>query len=208
MSVAVRKRKRNSAAEPSPWPLVIRTRPALDVSEEQFYEFCQLNGDLRIERSAVGEWLIMPPTGGDTGHRNAEITYQLVAWAKQDGTGVAYDSSTGFRLPNGAMRSPDGAWLRKDRLAAISPEDRQRFMPICPDFVLELWSPSDRLADVQAKMDEYLANGGRLGWLLYPPERCVYVYRPEAPVERLDQPETVSGEPVLSGFALDLREIW
>ncbi len=208
MSVTVRKRKRKAAAEPSPWPLVLRTRPALDVSEDQFYEFCQLNGDLRIERTAAGEWLIMPPTGGDTGNRNAEITYQLVNWTKRDGTGLAYDSSTGFRLPNGAMRSPDGAWLRKDRLAEVPADQRQRFMPICPDFVIELWSPSDRLGDVQAKMAEYLANGARLGWLLYPPERCVYVYRPGAPVERLERPESVAGDPVLPGFVLDLREIW
>jgi Uma2 family endonuclease len=208
MSLAVRKRKQKSPTEPSPWPLVIRTRPALDVSEEQFYEFCRLNADLRIERTAEGEWLIMPPTGGDTGDRNSEINMQLRLWAKRDGTGRVYDSSTGFRLPNGAMRSPDAAWLHKDRLAPLSPEDWQRFMPICPNFVLELWSPSDRLPDVQAKMTEYLANGARLGWLLYPPERCVFVYRTDAPVERLDQPETVSGDPVLPGFILDLREIW
>jgi Uma2 family endonuclease len=195
-------------AEAHPWPVVLRTRPALEVSEVQFYEFCRLNADLRIERTAEGEWLMMPPTGGDTGSRNAEITRQLGNWAKQDGTGVAYDSSTGFRLPNGAMRSPDGAWLPKERLAPISAEERQRFMPVCPDFVLELWSPSDRLQDVQDKMAEYIANGARLGWLLYPPERCVYVYRPGEPVERLDQPESVSGEPVLRGFSLDLREIW
>ncbi len=208
MATAVHKRKAKPPADSYPWPLVLRTRPALDVTEDQFFEVCQLNRDLRIERTAEGEWLIMPPTGGDTGNRNANINWQLFGWARQDGTGLAYDSSTGFRLPNGAMRSPDGAWLRKDRLAEITPEDRQRFMPICPDFVLELWSPSDRLADVQAKMTEYVANGARLGWLVYPPERCVFVYRPDAPVERLDQPETMSGEPVLPGFALDLREIW
>jgi Uma2 family endonuclease len=206
MSLAVRKPK--SSADPHPWPLVLRTRPALEVSEDQFFEFCQLNGDLRIERTAEGEWLIMPPTGGGTGHRNANINWQLFSWARQDGTGLAYDSSTGFRLPNTATRSPDASWLLKERLAQIPAEQQERFIRLCPDFVLELWSPSDRLQDVQDKMAEYLANGARLGWLLYPPERRVYVYRPEVPVERLDQPEILSGEPVLRGFTLDLREIW
>lgn len=208
MATAVRRRKRRAADESNPWPLVLHTRPALDLSEDQFFELCQLNRDLRLERTAEGEWLIMPPTGGDTGNRNANINWQLFSWAQQDGTGLAYDSSTGFRLPNGAVRSPDAAWLPKERLAQFSEHQRERFLPACPDFVLELWSPSDRLPDLQAKMAEYLANGSRLGWLLYPPERRVWVYRPGAPVERLDQPESVSGEPVLPGFALDLREIW
>jgi Uma2 family endonuclease len=208
MSVVVRKSKRKSPRESHPWPIVLRTRPVLDVSENQFYELCQLNGDLRIERTAEGEWLIMPPTGGDTGNRNANLTWQLVGWARQDGTGLAYDSSTGFRLPNGAMRSPDAAWLPKERQAQLSAEDRHRFMPVCPDFVAELWSPSDQRSDLQDKMTEYLANGARLGWLLYPPERTVYVYRPDAPIERLDQPDSVSGDPVLPGFILDLRDIW
>jgi Uma2 family endonuclease len=207
MDVAVQKRKK-PPADPSPWPLVLRVRPALDLTEDQFFAVCQLNRDLRIERSAEGEWLIMPPTGWDTGDRNAEINRQLANWARQDGTGRTSDSSTGFRLPNGAVRSPDAAWLPRDRLARLSPADRQRFLPLCPDFVLELWSPSDRLEDIQAKMDEYLANGARLGWLLYPPERCIFVYRPGALVERLDNPETMSGDPVLPGFTLDLREIW
>jgi Uma2 family endonuclease len=200
--------KRKAPADLHPWPLVLRTRPALDLSEDQFFEFCQLNGDLRIERTAEGEWLIMPPTGLGTGDRNTEITRQLANWARQDGTGRAYDSSTGFRLANGAVRSPDASWLPKERLVQFSEHERERFAPICPDFVLELWSPADRLADVQAKMAEYVANGASLGWLLYPPERRVYVYRPGQPVERLDRAESVAGDPVLPGFTLDLREIW
>jgi Uma2 family endonuclease len=161
--MATKIQKRKLPVDPHPWPLVLRTRPALDLSEDQFFEFCQLNRDLRIERTAEGEWLIMPPTGGDTGDRNAEITMQLRVWVKRDGTGRTYDSSTGFRLPNGATRSPDASWLSNERLAQFSEQQRERFLPTCPDFVLELWSRSDRLADVQDKMAEYLANGARLG---------------------------------------------
>jgi Uma2 family endonuclease len=208
MTIAVRKRKSKMAPDPYPWPLVLRTRPALDLTEDQFFDFCQLNGDLRIERTAEGEWLIMPPAGGGPSHRNAEITWQLMTWAKQDGTGVVYDSSGGFRLPNGAVRSPDASWLPKERLAQIPAAQQERFLPLCPDFALELWSPSDRLSTLRAKMAEYLANGIRLGWLLYPPARRVYVYRPDAPVEQLENPAALTGDPVLPGFTLDLREIW
>jgi Uma2 family endonuclease len=206
MKTAVRKTKRQPAL--SDWPLVLRLRPALELTEDQFYEFCQLNRDLRLERTAEGELLIMPPTGGETGHWNFELIRHFANWAAEDGTGRGYDSSTGFRLPNTAVRSPDVAWVLKERLAPIPAEQQRRFLPLCPDFVLELWSPSDRLQDVQAKMTEYLANGARLGWLLYPPERRVYVYRPGAPVEQLDAPEKLAGDPVLPGFVLDLRAIW
>jgi Uma2 family endonuclease len=206
MDTAVRKAK--APPDLSDWPLVLRLRPALEMTEDQFYEFCQLNRDLRLERKAEGELLIMPPTGWEPGRRNLEISRQLGNWAVADRTGFAGDSSTGFRLPNGAVRAPDACWLPKERLAQFSAREQERFLPVCPDFVLELWSPPDRLHDVQAKMEEYLANGARLGWLLYPPERRVYVYRPGAPVERLDNPETLSGDPVLPGFVLDLRPVW
>jgi Uma2 family endonuclease len=189
-------------------PLVLRLRPVLDLSDDQLLALCALNGDLRIERNAQGDLLIMPPTGYETGDRNAEITMQLRTWAKRDGTGTAVDSSTGFRLPNGAMRAPDGAWIPHARLAAILPEERRKFLPLCPDFVIELRSPTDALRDVRAKMEEYLANGARLGWLIDPDPRHVYVYRSGAPVERLDNPDTISGDPILPGFVLDLREIW
>jgi Uma2 family endonuclease len=208
VSIAVRKRKSKPPEESYPWPLVLQTRPAFDLTEDQFFEFCQLNRDLLIERTAEGEWLIMTPVGCDTGDREAEITMQFRQWAKRDGTGTAFSPSTGFRLPNGAMRSPDAAWIPNSRLAQFSSAQRQRFLPACPDFVLELRSPSDRLADLQAKMAEYIANGARLGWLLDPEPRHVYVYRPNAEVERLDNPEELSGDPVLPGFVLDLREIW
>jgi Uma2 family endonuclease len=205
VKTAVRKRK--TPLDTPDLPLVLRTRPALDLSDEQFFELCQINRDLRIERNAAGELLIMPPAGWGTSDRNSEINLQLRTWTKRDGTGIATDSSAGFRLPNTAVRSPDAAWIAKSRLEQIPAQQRERFLPACPDFVLELRSPSDRLADVQAKMQEYLANGARLGWLLDPANRHVYVYRPGAPDERLDAPDTISGDPVLPGFVLDLREI-
>jgi len=189
-------------------PLVLRLRPVLDLSEDQFFDLCQLNGDIRIERNAQGELLLMPPAGGGTGGRNAEITRQLGNWAKRDGTGVAFDSSTGFTLPNTATRSPDAAWVPRPRLEQLSAAQYERFLPLCPDFVIELRSPSDSLRVVRDKMAEYLANGARLGWLIDPLRGHAYVYRPGAPVERLDRPETLRGDPVLPGFELDLREIW
>jgi Uma2 family endonuclease len=192
---------------PAP-PLVLRTRPVLDVSEEQFFALCQLNRDLRLERTARGEWLIMAPAGGATGGREAEIIAQLVVWAKRDGTGQVFSSSTGFRLPNTAVRSPDAAWVPHARLAQVSDAEQEQFLPLCPDFVLELRSPSDRLRDLREKMDEYLANGARLGWLLDLTTRTAYLYRPGVPVERLVNPATLAGDPVLPGFTLDLQQVW
>ncbi len=167
-------------------PLVLRTRPALELTEQQFLEFCQLNGDLRIERTAEGDLEIMPPTETGTGGRNARLTYQLTGWALRNGTGEAYDSSTGFRLPNGAIRSPDASWLCHTRYAKLTAEQRQGYYPLCPDFVVELLSPSNSLRHAQEKMEEYMQNGECLGWLLDPSDRRVYVYRPGAEVERLD----------------------
>src|SRR5215208_7302792 len=149
MKAAVRKRKPDSAESYAP-PLVLRTRPALDLTEDQFFALCQLNRDIMIERNASGEWVIMPPAGGDTGNREAEIIIQLGVCAKRDGTGLVYSPSTGFRLPNTAVRAPDAAWILRSRLDAIPAEQQEKFLPLCPDFVLELRSPSDRLADVQA----------------------------------------------------------
>jgi Uma2 family endonuclease len=208
MSVAVRKRKAKPPAESSPWPLVLRVRPALDVTEDQFFALCQINEMLWIERTADGDWVIMPPAGWEASHRNLEIGRQVANWARQDGTGEVTESSGGYRLPNTAVRAPDVAWIRKDRLAGTTSEEQAKFLPLCPDFVLELWSPSDCLSTLRRKMEEYLANGAQLGWLLYPPERRVYVYRPGAAVEVLENPERLAGDPVLPGFTLDLREIW
>lgn len=189
-------------------PLVLHTRPAMEMDDRQFFEFCQLNRDWRIERTAEGDLEIMPPAGWESSSHNAGITAQLWTWAVRDGTGVLSDSSGGFILPNGATRAPDAAWVRKSRLRALTAEQKERFLPLCPDFVVELRSPSDRLATLQEKMREYIENGARLGWLLDVPNRQVYVYRPDAGVERLDEPSALSGEPELPGFVLDLRAIW
>jgi Uma2 family endonuclease len=189
-------------------PLVVHLHPVLDLTNDQLFEFCQINRDLRIERNAHGELIVMPPTGGETSEQNAEITMQLRTWAKRDGTGATFDSSGGFLLPNTAVRSPDAAWVRKSRLAPLSKEQRQKFIPLCPDFVIEVRSPSDSLSALQEKMQEYLANGTQLGWLIDPDHRRVYVYHPGPRVEVVDDPDTLSGVPVLPGFVLDLREVW
>jgi Uma2 family endonuclease len=189
-------------------PLVLRLAPVIDMSDEQFFALCQLNRDLRLERTSQGDLVIMPPTGGETGRTNFRLTGAFYRWVEADGTGVGFDSSTGFTLPNGATRSPDLAWLKRERWEALTTEQRRQFPPLCPDFVLELRSPSDGLATVQAKMQEYLDNGAQLGWLIDPIERKVYVYRPRAPVECLDNPQTVSGDPVLPGFVLEPGRVW
>lgn len=199
---------RQASAEPTGLPVVVRLRPVVELSEDQFFELCQINRELRIERNARGELLIMPPAGSWTGGRNAGITGQLWLWGSRDGTGLTFDSSAGFTLPNGAVRSPDASWIARSRWEQIAGDRREKFAPICPDFVIELRSPSDTLRDLQDKMVEYVANGARLGWLLYPPTQHVYVYRPDAPPERLEDPETVSGDPVLRGFVLNVRAIW
>ena len=189
-------------------PVVLRTRPALEMDEEQFFEFCQINRDWRIERTAEGDLEIMPPTGGETSDRNSEINMQLRQWAKRDGTGVAFDSNGGFVLPNGATRSPDACWVRRERLANLTAEQKGRFPPLCPDFVVELRSPSDGLEGLQGKMREYMENGARLGWLIDPEGRRAYVYEPGNEVRVSEDPDEVSGGTVLPGFVLDLRPIW
>lgn len=189
-------------------PLIVHLHPVLDLSDDQFFEFCQINRDLRIERNAHGECIVMPPTGGRTSEQNAEITMQLRAWAKRDGTGTTFDSSGGFLLPNTAVRSPDAAWVKKSRLASLSVQERRKFIPLCPDFVIEIRSPNDSLSALQGKMQEYIANGTPLGWLIDPDQRRVSVYRPGMPVEVVENPDTLSGAPVLPGFILDLRAVW
>lgn len=189
-------------------PLVLHTRPVFEMSNDLFFDFCQTNREWRIERTAEGDVLIMPPSGWETGTYNARIGAFLTTWALQDGTGVASDSSTGFDLPNGATRSPDAAWVKRSRLATLTPEQKKRFLPLCPDFVIELRSPSDHLKTLQDKLQEYLANGAQLGWLLDTPNRQVYVYRPGQAVECLENPATISGDPELPGFVLDLAKIW
>lgn len=202
MSVAV------TEIQPRETFLTLRLSPVLDLTDEQFFELCQINKDLRMERTAEGEIIFMAPTGGETSNRNIGISAQLYNWTKKNGAGAAFDSSAGFKLPNGADRSPDAAWISHERLAALTPEQKRKFIPLCPDFVIELTSPTDSLSATQAKMIEYIENGARLGLLIHPEARCVYVYRPASPVEELKDVNEVSGDPELPGFTLDLREIW
>jgi len=189
-------------------PLVLHLHPVINLTDEQFFEFCQINRDLRIERTATGELLIMPPTGSETGGRNFRLNGQLYNWTEQNGTGFGFDSSTGFTLPNGAKVSPDAAWVKLERWNALTPEQQQKFAPICPDFVVELRSASLHLTPLKTKMQEYIGNGALLGWLIDRKKRQVYIYRPGVAVECLDNPATVSGESVLPGFVLDLSKIW
>lgn len=186
----------------------LRIRPAIEVSDDEFFALCQLNRDLRFERTSEGDIIIMAPTGAETGNRNAEITAQLRNWAKQDGTGAFFDSSTGFKLPNGADRSPDAAWISLSRLKKLTHEQKEKFAPICPDFVIELLSPTDTLTVTQAKMDEYIENGAQLGWIIDPELRQVHVYRPNQAVVIMESVSEIAADPELQGFVLDLREIW
>jgi Uma2 family endonuclease len=189
-------------------PLTVNLPAIAQMTLAQFYEFCQANRDLRIERTAAGEVVIMPPAFSDTGNRNLKISQQLANWADQDGTGESFDSSSGFTLPNGATRSPDAAWVKLERWNALTADQKASFAPLCPDFVIELRSSSDRLSNLQDKMQEYMANGTSLGMLIDRKHRTVHIYRPNQEPEILDNPETVSGEPELPGFALRMAKIW
>ncbi len=189
-------------------PMVLKFHPVITMTDDQLFDFCQLNKDFRIERQANGEIVIMSPTGSETEQRNFDLIVQLGVWVKQDGTGVGFGSSGGFTLPNGAVRSPDAAWIKKTRWEAIPAELRKKFAPICPEFVVELPSESDSLKDLLLKMLEYINNGVLLAWLIDRKERKVYIYRPNREVEELDNPSTLSGEDILSGFVLDLSSIW
>jgi Uma2 family endonuclease len=189
-------------------PLIVHLQPVFDLTDDQLYEFSQINRDLRIERNAKGELIIMPPTAGDTGERNAEITMQLRLWSKRDGSGVTFDSSTGFRLPNGAVRSPDASWIKKTRLTTLSAEERKKFIPLCPDFVIELRSASDNLNTLQDKIQEYIDNGTNLAWLIDPEQKQVYVYNSQGLIKELKNPDSISADPILPGFVLNLNEVW
>ena len=180
---------------------------SIDLTEEQFFLLCQNNGDLRFERTASGEIIIMPPTGGETSNNNFEIAMQLGMWNKQTKLGKGFDSNGGFTLPNGAVRAPNASWLKLERWEALTPQQRQKFLPLCPDFVVELRSPTDSLKQTQLKMQEYIANGARLGWLIDPKTRRVEIYRPNQDVELLENPLALSGEDVLPGFVLDISAV-
>ena len=189
-------------------PLKLQMSPAIDMTDEQFFAFCQQNRDYRIERNATGEITIMPPTGSETGNRNFDLIVQLGIWTRQNGTGIGFDSSAGFTLPNGAMKSSDAAWIKLEKWHTLTPEQQQKFAPICPDFIIELRSPSDNLQPLKDKLQEYIDNGVSLGWLIDRKNRKVYIYRPNSEVECLDNPATLSGESVLPEFVLQLSTIW
>ena len=188
--------------------LTVNLQSVLELTDEQFFNLCQANRDLRFERTATGELIIMPPTGGETGNRNGRLNQQLFNWSDTDLTGIAFDSSTCFKLPNGADRSPDASWIKLERWDALTEEEKQKFPPICPDFVVELLSPSDSLKIAQDKMREYIDNGVRLGWLINRKSRQVEIDRQGQKVEVLESPVTLSGEDVLKDFVLNLGMIW
>ncbi|MDF5721546.1 MAG: Uma2 family endonuclease [Rhizonema sp. PD37] len=190
-------------------PIVLQMPPELQMTDEQFFEFCQINRDLRIERNEFGDISIMSPTGSETGNREFSILGQLWAWCEQDNTGLAFSSSAGFKLSTGADRSPDASWIKLERWNTLSSEQQKQFAPICPDFVIELRSPSDNLKPMLEKMAEYMREPGiQLGWLIDRLNRKVYIYRPGIPEECLDNPASVSGNPVLPGFVLNMSKIW
>ncbi len=208
---SLKPRQDSTQTLPEPYgPIVLRLAPAVRITSEQLEEICALNRDIRIERNAEGDLELMPPTLPVTGNQDANITAGLTHWARADGRGVAFSSSAGFTLSNRALRSPDASWILKSRLTELTDEQKRGFSRICPDFVIELRSSSDRLSVLRRKMEEYIENGVRLGWLIDPldPLGQVYVYRPGAEVEILERPETLSGEPELPGFTLDLKPVW
>ncbi|MDY6805814.1 MAG: Uma2 family endonuclease [Cyanobacteriota bacterium] len=189
--------------------IILQMPPQLKMTDEDFFEFCQMNRDLQIEQNKLGQLVIMTPEGSITGNRNLGIGAYLYLWAEKDGTGIAFGSSTGFTLSTGAKKSPDASWMRLDRWNSLTPEEQEKFAPICPDFVLELRSSSDRLKTLQEKMEEYMEEPGvQLGWLIDRKNRKVYIYRPGIEMECLDNPATVSGDRVLPGFVLNLSKVW
>lgn len=180
----------------------------INLTDEQFFMLSQNNPDLRFERTAQGELIIMPPTGGITGDRNSDLNYQLRGWSRKNKLGKTFDSSTGFKLPNSANRSPDASWVKMERWNALTEDEKEKYIPLCPDFVVELMSPSDTLEKTRAKMKEYMDNGASLGWLINRKQKQIEIYRLNQEAEILNFPQTLSGEDVLPGFILDLTEIW
>ncbi len=188
--------------------LILKNPEKAAITDEQFYQLCITNRKLKLERTATGDIIIMPPTGGTTGNQNFKLTQQLANWTDSDGTGIGFDSSTCFQLPNGANFSPDAAWIPLEKWNLLTPEQKEKFPPICPDFVIELRSLSDGLKPLQEKMQEYIDNGTRLGWLINRQNRQVEIYRQGRDKEILDNPISLSGEDVLPGFVLNLAVIW
>ncbi|MGD1701112.1 Uma2 family endonuclease [Dapis sp. BLCC M229] len=185
----------------------IELNSVIEMTDEQFFQLCQKNRDLRFERNTKGDLIIMSPTGGETSRSNFEIYIDLGSWNRRTKLGVAFDSSGGFKLPNGATRSPDASWITMEKWNNLTPEERTKFLPLCPDFLIELMSPSDSLSETREKMQEYLENGMRLGWLINRKSRQVEIYRVGKKAEILDAPQTLFGEDILPGFVLDMELI-
>ncbi|BAW95489.1 hypothetical protein NIES970_03960 [[Synechococcus] sp. NIES-970] len=183
-------------------------QPVLALTQDQVAQLCQANPDAKLERTAKGELEIMAPTGGETGRVNFKLNVQLGIWNSRYQLGECFDSSTGFILPNGATRSPDMCWVEKSRWDSLTPDQKQKFVPLCPDFVAELPSLSDVVQQTRQKMQEYLDNGCRLGWLINRGDRQVEIYRPGQVVEIVNAPMQLLGEDILSDFVLDLSELW
>ena len=188
--------------------LPVRLRPDHPMTDEELMRFCAANDLLRIERDKNGELIVMSPAGGAGSSRNSNIIYQLTKWAEQTQSGVAFDSNGGFTLADGSMRSPDAAWIPWSRWNALSAEEQEKFLPLCPDFVIELRSASDWLGPLQEKMRGWIANGCLLGWLIDPERKAVEVYRPGRPAEVLEGVSAVYGEGPVGGFVLELARIW
>lgn len=189
-------------------PYTLNVESIWQLDDKQFFKLSQANPELKLERTPQGNLIIMSPTGGETGNRNAELLIEFGNWNRQKRQGKVFDSSTGFKLPNGAIRSPDVAWVQQEKWESLSEEERRKFPCLAPDFVLELRSETDSLANIQAKLEEYVENGVRLGWLINPVEKQVEIYRPCQEKEVLDNPKTVSGEAVLEDFILALSMVW
>jgi Uma2 family endonuclease len=189
--------------------LPVRIRPSEPMTDEALLRFCAENDSLRIEREPNGELTVMTPAGSGSGRANANITTQLSVWADEDGRGTAFDSNAGFRLPDGSMRAPDASWISWPRWNALSREEQRGFAPLCPEFVIELRSPTDRLPDLQVKMGEWIRNGAELAWLVDPERQVVEVYRPGAEqADVLEGVTSVTGEGPVAGFVLELGRIW
>lgn len=189
--------------------LLLRCVPVLKrMTDDEFFELCQENHELHIERTSAGDLVIMPPTGSEGGIIEGDFGALLNIWTKRDGTGVMFSPSAGFALANGAVRSPDASWIEGSRWNALPPDRRKKFAAICPDFMAEIRSSSDALVDLQDKMAEYIANGARVGWLIDPIARTLHVYAPSHPVQVIDDPQVISVDPVLPGFSVDFPALW
>ena len=185
-----------------------RINPHRRVCQDEFYDLCVANPDVRMELTAKGVIVVVPPTGGETAYRNSELTAQLANWARRDKRGRAFDSNAEYLLPDGSALSPDASWVDRERLATLTREQKRKFPPVVPDFIVELVSPSDRLATVRKKMEAWIGNGVKLGWLLDPDRRTAHIYRPSREPEKLIEPSALEGEGPVAGFVLDLTDIW